>query len=111
MLCDVWLQFYGFSVFYGFRGRVRTCCVMPERECKKRKGSNPHTSLRILCSEQLLVFCARAGATDCSQVNRALYGTARKKKSIFYFTLARYFTPRRAYRVLYPPECREPAES
>ena len=74
------------------------------------KGLEP-TSLRILCSEQLLVFCARAGATDCSQVNRALYGTARKKKIIFYFTLARYFTPPRAYRVLYPPRvpraCRE----
>ena len=75
------------------------------------KGLEP-TSLRILCSEQLLVFCARAGATDCSQVNRALYGTARKKKIIFYFTLARYFTPPRAYRVLYPPRVpREPAES
>ena len=86
MLCDVWLQFYGFSVFYGFRGRVRTCCVMPERECKKRKGSNPHTSLRILCSEQLLVFCSCRG--HCAQVNRALY-TAQREKEEAFFTLAR----------------------
>ena len=56
-VCDVWLQFYGFSVFYGFRGRVihdmHMCMCMHmhmsmlrnnagERIESKRKGSRTH---------------------------------------------------------------------
>ena len=49
------------------------------------KGLEP-TSLRILCSEQLLVFCSCRG--HCAQVNRALY-TAQREKEEAFFTLAR----------------------